>query len=252
MGRELQKDNGETMLRLQKPDSIDTHLAAVAHEIINVINVLSLQLELMELTENFSGKGKESMKICNAQVERIVRFIKNSNQHLHITTKLVTPQNLNAIIEEVLAFSDPRLKLENVTLELCLQDDLPVAPLDKFRIEQVALNLINNALDAMSEKKEKVLHIATKLEVLNGDKVVQAIFSDRRTGIKKEAMSKLFDPYFTTKEAGNGLGLGLFVCREIIRNHGGRIRAENNEWGGATFIFELPVNEKSASDIRPS
>jgi C4-dicarboxylate-specific signal transduction histidine kinase len=106
-------------------------------------------------------------------------------------------------------------------------------------MEQVILNLISNASAAMTGHENKVLRITTDW----GENHDQAriIFSDTGSGIQDECMSKIFEPFFTTKGQGRGTGLGLYISRDIIHAHGGKIWAQNNESGGASFYISLPL-----------
>jgi C4-dicarboxylate-specific signal transduction histidine kinase len=148
--------------------------------------------------------------------------------------------NLNEIIKHTLLLSDPQFKEYDIKTDVKCDTALPLIPLDKDRIEQVIFNLIYNATEAMAGKKTRVLEITTGLSA-PGD-YVQVIISDTGTGIDDSHMDKVFDPFFTTKDPGQGTGLGLFISYGIIHEHAGRMWAENNEWGGASFFIELPVD----------
>jgi C4-dicarboxylate-specific signal transduction histidine kinase len=110
--------------------------------------------------------------------------------------------------------------------------------MDQKKIEQVILNLIANARGAMEGRESKILRIATGWESNNAIRITVA---DTGRGIATEHLSKLFNPFFTTKAQGKGTGLGLSISYGIIKDHGGRIWAENNSWGGASFYISLPV-----------
>jgi PAS domain S-box-containing protein len=242
---ELKKAFGELRLtkdmlvQSEKLAAIGKLSAGVAHEILNPVNILSLRLQLLGKTERLSGEAKETLRICRAQIDRVVRIARDLSQFSRSTRKHLTHCDLNEIIKDVLALAGPRLKVENVRADLSLDHDLSKIWIDRFRIEQVVLNLINNAMDAMGEKQDKVLRIATGLETSEGKKVIRASFSDNGRGIKEEHMGRIFDPFFTTK----GTGLGLSICYGIMHDHGGRIWAKNNAGDGATFLVELPTGQ---------
>jgi two-component system sensor kinase FixL len=105
---------------------------------------------------------------------------------------------------------------------------------DHVRVQQVILNLINNAMEAMAESPSRELTIRSNMAAPD---TVTVSISDTGSGFNNEAAKKLFKPFFTTKK--DGLGMGLRICRSIIEEHGGRIRAENNATGGATLSFSL-------------
>jgi PAS domain S-box-containing protein len=246
---ELKKAFGELQLtkdmlvQSEKLAAIGKLSAGVAHEILNPINILSLRLQLLGKTESLSEEAKETLRICRTQIDRVVRIARDLSQFSRSTTKHLTHCDLNEIIEDVLALACPRLKVEDVRTDLSLDHDLSKIWIDRFRIEQVVLNLINNAMDAMGEEQDKVLRIATGLETSEGNKVIRASFSDNGSGIKEEDIGRIFDPFFTTKEPTKGTGLGLSICYGIIHDHGGKIWAENNAGDGATFLVELPFEQ---------
>jgi signal transduction histidine kinase len=106
----------------------------------------------------------------------------------------------------------------------------------------VIINIINNAVDALEGREKKEIILMTAVQSNDDGKMnMQLIISDNGQGIAADKLPKIFDSFFTTKEKGKGTGLGLSIAREIIQGHGGRIWAENNNQGGATFIIELPV-----------
>jgi C4-dicarboxylate-specific signal transduction histidine kinase len=121
--------------------------------------------------------------------------------------------------------------------------------MDKEKMEQVIMNLISNAASAMEGKEKKELHITTERDTVteHGD-CLKITVTDTGTGIKSEHMFKIFDPFFTTKGQGKGTGLGLAISYSIVNDHGGRIWAMNNEWGGASFYVTLPVQTDIGTD----
>ncbi len=150
-----------------------------------------------------------------------------------------TQTNLNGPIQEALSLSVVTLGKNDITVSLNLSDDLPSCTADAHMLEQVVLNLINNAVQAMSSANSlKELTIDSSAN----DKSIIITVSDSGPGISEEIRDKIFDPFYTTKTDGSGIGLSL--CRRIITDHKGSIRIESNRWGGANFIIELPVTGK--------
>jgi PAS domain S-box-containing protein len=148
------------------------------------------------------------------------------------------PLDLNDVTTEVLALARSELIERHVTVSTRLAPDLPTARGDRVQLQQVMLNLLLNASEAMSSKRpfERVLTVSTALD---GDGHLLTSIADRGSGIAPDAAARLFEPFFTTKP--EGLGLGLSICRSIIAAHGGRLWADNNHDHGATFTFALPV-----------
>ncbi len=226
------------LIQSEKLASVGKLSAGVAHEILNPVNIISMKIQVMDMTETLSDKAKAALQVCKDQIKRITKITKGLNQFARVSEKKVVLCDLNRLIDHVLTLAAPLVKVENLRTVIRYQPDLPLIQMDKDKMEQVILNVISNAFDAMYGKKEKVLSISTELK---GDNIVRIVISDTGTGIVPEIMNKIFDPFFTTKEPGEGTGLGLSISYGIIRDHAGNIWAENNEWGGSSFFIELPL-----------
>jgi PAS domain S-box-containing protein len=147
--------------------------------------------------------------------------------------------DLAALVREVVALVHSDAILQNVDITLALDDHLPAVRGDKVQLQQVLLNLLINAFDAMKERPAHERAVELRVE-RNGGGVIQGTVSDCGTGLSRDKLNKVFQPFYTTK--GEGLGLGLSICRSIVEAHGGRLWAENNAERGATFFFTLPVS----------
>jgi C4-dicarboxylate-specific signal transduction histidine kinase len=155
------------------------------------------------------------------------------------------PVDVNECITEVLELEGSYLSAQSVTIEMRLGAQLPRAPISRVHLEQVLINLITNACDAMRDRNP---HERRHLEISSetaGDDSVAIRVCDSGSGISNT--EQIFEPYFTTKN--QGIGLGLAICRTIISTHGGRIWASNNLHGGATLHISLPAADKAAHDI---
>jgi signal transduction histidine kinase/pSer/pThr/pTyr-binding forkhead associated (FHA) protein len=240
-GQALQEAR-DMLVQSEKLAAIGRLSAAVAHEILNPVNIISMRLQLLEQKEDLPGGVKEALAICKNQLDRIVAFTEDLGQFSRSSRKHISMNNVNEIVQHTLLLSDPQFKEYDIKTDLNCDAALPLIPLDKDRIEQVIFNLLCNATEAMADRDTRVLRIKTGLSA-SGD-YARVIISDTGAGIEDSHMDKVFDPFFTTKDAGQGTGLGLFISYSIIHEHGGRIWAENNEWGGASFFIELPVDER--------
>lgn len=155
-------------------------------------------------------------------------------------------KNINAIVSEVVELLEHEIEASRIALLLELADDLPDVVMDKVQIEQVILNLVKNAIDAMKAVTwNRQLHIMTKRQDANPD-TVEVIVRDSGEGLPAGMAVRVFDPLFTTKP--NGIGVGLSISRSIIRAHGGRLWAEPNAESGACFRFTLPITAPGAAD----
>jgi len=152
------------------------------------------------------------------------------------------PVQLNLILEETLALRDYDLRMNHIRVHLELAPDLPYTSADPHQLQQVFLNMVNNAVDAMLEhSKEGDLWVRTGA---NGDKLFIE-FTDSGPGVKDA--SRVFDPFYTTKPVGKGTGLGLSICYGIISEHGGSIRVRNIPPRGASFTIEVPYQPIKAT-----
>jgi two-component system NtrC family sensor kinase len=162
--------------------------------------------------------------------------------------------DLRKVLEESLTLREYDLKVNNVSLEREIPQDLPSVVADPHQLEQVFLNIINNALDAMVENNGESNGGVLKVRVFKKDAFVCVEFDDSGPGIKDP--SRIFDPFYTTKSVGKGTGLGLSICYGIVKEHGGEIMARNREEGGATIGATIEVrllaSEKPALPEAPA
>jgi PAS domain S-box-containing protein len=246
--KELQESK-DMLVQSEKLAAVGRLSAGVAHEILNPINIISMRLELLEVRGDMPGHFVDTLRICRNQIDRVVRIAKDLNQFSRIASTEYNITDLNELIKHIIEMTAPRFNLDKVKAILNLSEDLTAVSIDKNRIEQVLLNLTNNAIDAMEGKEEKTITITTsKEEPEKGKTVIRIAIADNGTGVKEEEINKIFDPFFTTKAVGKGTGLGLSITHGIIQDHKGRIRVENNESGGATFIIELPVEKQAVQE----
>ncbi|MBW1767654.1 MAG: FHA domain-containing protein [Deltaproteobacteria bacterium] len=236
--QELQKTK-DMLIRSEKLAAIGQLTAGIAHEILNPVNIMSIRLQMLNDSRDVSDKVRNSLNICKSQLDRISDITRNLGQFSRVSEQSITMNNLNKIIEEIVNMCAPQFKVEDISTDIQYHPDLPLIPLDKDKVQQVILNIISNAVLVMSGQATRMLRITTKPTPSNG--FAQIIISDTGTGIVDSYIDKVFDPFFTTSDPGKGVGLGLYISYGIIKDHGGKIWAENNEWGGATFIIELPI-----------
>lgn len=150
--------------------------------------------------------------------------------------------DINELIGEVISLINSETRIRNVSIETILEPDLAPVLGDKIQLHQVVLNLIMNASEALSDIDEKLGEITISTHIRD-DEMVQVSIKDNGIGLKEESITKLTEPFFTTKP--EGMGMGLSINRTIIDAHMGQLWAENNSDGGATFHFTLPAQEKA-------
>jgi two-component system NtrC family sensor kinase len=152
------------------------------------------------------------------------------------------------VLEETLSQRDLDLKLNNVTVEREYDPQLPFIIGDALQLEQVFLNIINNAVDAIMDSAQ-----SGNLKVRAYSEESQACIEFRDSGAGLKDPTKIYDPFYTTKKIGKGSGLGLSICYGIVKEHGGDINAFNHQQGGAVFQVKLPLagKQKTSSDAQP-
>src|SRR5437868_2972536 len=175
---------------------------------------------------------QESIDVARAEIGRLdsivtqfLRAIRPSKPQLH-------PENVNAIVDEAVRFFAPEIQDRDVVVEQELRSDLPLLELDRDQIKQAFYNVIKNSFEAM--KRRGILRIRTDMD----ESHVIVRFTDTGGGISAENLSRVFEPYFTTKISGTGLG--LLIVRRIVREHGGEMSIESSEGKGLTLTIRLP------------
>ncbi len=231
----------DMVVQSEKLAAIGRLASGAAHEIRNPLNVISLRLQLMSIKEGLEAGHRKDIDICMAEIGRIEKIVESLRKCSRMSGKKLSRQNIRAVIDNVLSLNAPRIKVEDVTTRMWCDPDLPMIFMNKDTVEQVFMNLLSNALDAMKDNEKRDLSIS----VLKKKGNVLVTFADSGHGIKEDNMPRLFDPFFTTKDPDHGTGLGLFIASEIVQDHGGRIWAENNQMGGASFFVELPVEKRA-------
>jgi two-component system, LuxR family, sensor kinase FixL len=152
------------------------------------------------------------------------------------------PIRLDTLVKEVLTLTHGELVMRNITVRTAFPLELPSVIGDRVQLQQLLLNLVMNACDAMKTQANRVLTITT---VHGPDGLVQVAVTDSGTGIAEDRLEKVFEPFFTTK--ASGLGLGLAICRDIAEAHGGRLVAESRPGEGATFRLSVPERQNDAA-----
>jgi hypothetical protein len=233
----LTMDRQDRLYLTDRLASVGQMASGIAHELNNPLTSivgLSQLLTEEELPENI----KEDVKIINSEGLRAAGVVKNmlSFARKHSSTKL--PVQLNQVVEDVLKLRAYHWKVNNISIETNLDPELPQIMADYFQMQQVFLNIILNAEQAMVES-----HGRGRLKITSEriDGFAKFSFTDDGLGIAAQNIGRIFDPFFTTKEVGSGTGLGLSICYGIVTDHGGRIYVQSEDGKGATFIVELPI-----------
>ncbi|HYM16337.1 MAG TPA: ATP-binding protein [Dehalococcoidia bacterium] len=238
----------ERLLQSEKMSSVGQLVSGVAHELNNPLTGIMGFAQLLLLRE-LDDTARRQVETVYAEAERASKIVSNLLTFARRRRAQKEPANLNTLIERVLELRNYDLRVRNIDTELELAPDLPETMVDTNQIQQVMLNIIINAEQAMrGERGDGKLRIRTTADAGS----VMASFRDSGPGMNKETTRRIFDPFFTTKEAGEGTGLGLTISYGIIEEHGGRIWAESEPGRGTTFFVELPIVSGATPAARPA
>jgi signal transduction histidine kinase len=233
-----ERANQERLHLTDRLASIGEMAAGIAHELNNPLTGV-IGLSQLLLDEEMSDGIREDLKLISNEAQRAAAVVKKlltfGRQH---PTEREAVQ-MNAVVEDVLSLRAYEQKVNNISVITRFDHYLPEIVADRFQMQQVVLNIVLNAEQAMTEAhKEGTLTVTTE----RVDDNIKVSFSDDGPGISPQNIRKLFSPFFTTKAVGKGTGLGLSICYGIVTGHGGRIYARSERGKGATFVIELPVD----------
>jgi PAS domain S-box-containing protein len=225
----------EQLLQSEKMSAVGQLIAGVAHELNNPLTAILGYAQLLE-SEGLNERAQDYVGKMFKQAQRTHRVVQNLLSFARQRTPERSEVDVRKVLEETLALRDYDLKVNHIAVEKYLGEDPAMVVADPHQIEQVFLNIINNAVDAVLETgRSGKLKIRVSCE--NGFVVAQ--FADDGPGIKDP--KRIFDPFYTTKNVGKGTGLGLSICYGIVKEHGGDITAQNSLEGGAVIEVRLPL-----------
>ncbi len=223
--------------------SIGRLAAGVAHEINNPLAIINEKAGLMKdylQIETDSSCRERFLPLLTAITDSINRCRTITHRLLGFARRMdvkIEEIDLNDLIQEVAGFLEREILYRNIRLELNLFEHLPLIESDRGQLQQVFLNIINNAIDAVSEGGLIIVSTVPEEE----SKFVRVIVRDNGQGIPREALKHIFEPFYTTKEKGKGTGLGLSLSYGIIQRLGGTVQVDSEVNKGTTFIVKLPV-----------
>ncbi|MES9964458.1 MAG: ATP-binding protein [Candidatus Sedimenticola sp. 20ELBAFRAG] len=232
----------EELIQAEKLAALGQMSAGLVHEINQPLSAMQTFLASTRLLLNRDDKSsvEENLDDIEAMVRRMNSIVSHLKSFASKSKGQTTRVALDEVVENALLLMRPRLKRDSVTLEWQPPSDAVCVYGDEIKLEQIMINLIRNALDAMQyQEQERKLGIS----VLTEDKKVTVQITDTGPGIMDADLPRVFDPFFTTKEPGQGLGLGLSVSFGIAKEFGGNIEAENRTEGGAVFRLSLDAAE---------
>ena len=228
--------------QVQRVEALGAMAAGVAHEVNNPLTAILGFADLLMENRDAPESVRKDLRVILQEAQRTKQIVQNLLSFARQVPPQRKPVQLNPILKRTLQLRSYDLHSRGVSVTEDLRDHLPFVIGDAHQLQQVFLNILNNAYDAVKENAEtRRIEIATSSK----DEFVEAIFRDNGCGISHP--ERIFDPFFTTKQVGEGTGLGLSICYGIVKEHGGEIVCGNNpEGGGATFTVRLPAARELA------
>jgi PAS domain S-box-containing protein len=228
------------LIHTQKMESIGTLAAGVAHEVGNPLASISALVQVVQRSTS-DEFAKEKLELIKKQVTRISKIIRDlvdfsrpSNYELRLT-------DINQNIVEAIEIIKVGAKAKDIIFDVDLHNNIPLLPLISDQIQQIFVNILLNAVDAIAEIKDT--HIQHRIFVKSSitEENVIIVFKDTGGGIPEDNLNKVFEPFFTTKKEGKGTGLGLWVSYGIVKSFQGDIKVESKQKKGTTFTIILPI-----------
>ena len=214
--------------------------AAFAHEVGTPLNLVNGHLQLLLSQPDLTDRARERLGTIQAQITRVGDIVRKLLGHTRRPQIRQEPLSLKAMVADLQRLWNPTLSSHHVVFECTAQEEDCTLKVDRKQMEQLFINLVNNAVDAMPEGGRIHLQVARDATSPKAQPRWDIILEDNGTGIAPDILPMVFKPMFTTKPEGKGTGLGLAICREIVRAHGGEIRIQSREGEGTKILFALP------------
>jgi C4-dicarboxylate-specific signal transduction histidine kinase len=238
------RDKQEQLVQAGKLATLGELTTGVAHELNNPLNNIGLyvgnvidRIRVGEVeTEPLMGDLEKAMEQVRKATE-IISHLRTFGRAARVSIELV---DVDDVIERSLLLVQEQLRLRGIEVELELCPDELLVLANPIQLEQVFINLLTNARDAVADSKRKTIRIASSRD----EERIRIAFSDSGPGIPSDVQQRIFDPFFTTKEVGTGTGLGLSITYSILKEYGGDISVDSRPGKGATFVIELPFADE--------
>ena len=243
----------QQLIQASKMATLGEMATGVAHELNQPLSVIktssSFIIKKVRKNETIQDEILKTMaEEIDSHVDRASKIINHMREFGRKSDVKKEPVLVNEPLEKALEIFRQQLKLREINIVKELEKDLPPILADPNRLEQVFINLLINARDAIEEKSGKTDQVYVTKEIFLGTSLrngmVNVEVKDTGSGIPKPILDKIFEPFFTTKNVGKGTGLGLSISYSILQDYGGRIKVETTEGEGSTFIIQFPVLDK--------
>jgi len=245
------RDKQEQLVQAGKLATLGELTTGVAHELNNPLNNIGLfvgnAVDLIELAVTEKGQIVRELDQALQQVHKATEIISHLRTFGHAAPASREPISLRHVIERALSLMREQLRLREIEVTVDLGREEAVVVGNAIQLEQVFINLLANARDAVAESPRKAIRIASSV----GSAAVEVTLVDTGHGIPPGREQRVFDPFFTTKEVGKGTGLGLSITYGIIQEHGGTISVVSPPGEGATFLIHLPLATGGTKETSP-
>lgn len=250
----------QQLTQREKLAAVGELVSGVAHELNNPLTSVLGYAQLLGM-QDLPEQSRNRLSVIENEAKRAAKIVQNLLTFARRYEPELSPVQLNEVIEKTLELRAYQLRVNNIEVKQQLDEDLPVTLGDFHRLQEVLMNLITNAEQAMSEAhgkgkltitsrrvyrrldEDSNLPVPCKPNEPGAAEWLQIAVTDDGPGISKENLAHIFDPFYTTKDVGKGTGLGLPVSTGIVREHGGNLYCESREGQGATFYVELPIRQ---------
>jgi signal transduction histidine kinase len=233
------------MIRAEKLASVGRLASGIAHEIGNPVGIIGGYLDLIKSEDISSEERRDYLKRTEIEMERMGKTIRNLLDFARMGEYQQSQFSVHEVIRDVTDFLTPQAAAVNVDIHLKLSADHDLVLGDPYQLRQVFINILLNAVDAITEENREtgLIEFQTKTETMgqeDGSNLLIRI-QDNGSGISSENMGSIFDPFFSTKEVGKGTGLGLSVSYSMVHEMGGNIEIESEAGRGTVVSVFLPV-----------
>lgn len=246
--KEVELYHFEQMQRAARLASLGEIISGIAHEIKNPLTGISCAVQIIQAEMNDNDRNKEITAEILGQIKRLDRIVKDLLNYARPKPLNFHPYNIADVMTKTLVFAQPEASRYNIIIEKNIEDNIPDILMDPDQMQQVFLNLMINAIQAMPKGGNLILSISKSVThktddlpkiQIESDEVLLVSFEDTGDGIEQKYLESIFDPFFTRKTTGTGLGLS--ISQRIIQEHGGEIIVRSTVGKGSTFIILLPV-----------
>ncbi len=235
------------LLQAEKLSAVGQLVSGVAHELNNPLTTIKGYAQLLQ-GEPVAPAVAEDLRKVEEAADRCRRIVRDLLTFARRYEREVTDTDVNELLQRTVALRSYELRVHSIAVQWELDPSLPTIQADPHRLQQVILNLVFNAEQAIMSAAEEGC-ITIRSLTLTGGNGIRFEVADTGPGIAPEHVRRIFDPFFTTRKVGDGAGLGLSTAYGIVKEHGGRIWAESKPGAGATFIVELPLAVQAANGV---